>query len=591
MKNTRARVRVHEKQVENQTATNQHPPPPTPRMRIRQLQSLTSLLTAVVVLWTALVSFLVVEAAAWTTKPGHSSISSILHLPSRPPVDCCSNRPHHGRPTTLPSVRRPVVSSSSSSSSLPHHAFWLPTTRNMAGAVALCFSLVFGPGQLWMSHAHAAAVPTTTVTTPQLSLQQQQQPPPPATATRTTAALVQEVWTLVDKYYLDRTFNHQNWKDVQTVYLARATINNNNNDATLLVAEMIATLGDKYSRLLDAKQYAAIQKYDLIGVGVTLQPKRGRMVVGAPPIPGSAADRAGLRVGDMVTAINGKSTAGRTAFDIIDQLAEEDDDDGDDGDSRNHPSMVVMSVRHDQDGPTADYTMQRGGGDRTSSLSVTNPIRYTLSEHRADGTNVGYIKIVEFNARAAKQLQRALHDLSAAGANAYVLDLRQNGGGAFQAAVEISSLFVSDRVATRVVDYNKAELPFRTAKNKLAVPETDPVVVWMDGFSASASEVLAGSLRDNCRAVLMGNRSFGKGLIQAVYGLKNGAGLVLTVANYVTPNGSEIQGVGLQPDVKNKGMPLPLPFLESDTSKIDFGEIKSRLDPSFCKVPQEKTIK
>jgi C-terminal processing protease CtpA/Prc len=107
----------------------------------------------------------------------------------------------------------------------------------------------------------------------------------------------------------------------------------------------------------------------------------------------------------------------------------------------------------------------------------------------------------------------------------------------------------------------------------------------MDGPSASASEVLAGALHDNCRAVLMGDKSFGKGRIQAVYGLDNGAGLVLTVARYVTSGGTDNQGVGLIPDIQGH-VPLLLPGMSTDTSGVDFNDIKSRLDPSMCRLPE-----
>ena len=113
-------------------------------------------------------------------------------------------------------------------------------------------------------------------------------------------------------------------------------------------------------------------------------------------------------------------------------------------------------------------------------------------------------------------------------------------------------------------------------------------MIWVDGGSASASEVLAGSLHDNCKAVIMGEKSFGKGLIQAVYGLKNGAGLVLTVAKYVTPNQNEIQGIGITPDVSGKNIVPPLlPGIGTDTSKIDFVDIKTRLSSTMCTIPKQ----
>ena len=394
------------------------------------------------------------------------------------------------------------------------------------------------------------------------------------TASKSSTTVVDEAWNLIDKYYIDRSFNGQDWKQVHNKYrnlVAKQGKSDESGIELKLVTEMVSSLGDKYSRILDPKQYAAIQKFDLIGVGATLMPNDAKqIIVGSPPIAGSAAAQVGLQVGDRVTAINGVSTTDRTAFDIIDQIS----------DNPNAPTVTFSVLKKDSDENDApvEYQLPR------EFQQVKNTIRYKITERRDDGTTVGFIKILEFNSLVKAKLEEALQELSAQGANAYVLDLRQNTGGAFQSAVEISSLFVSDSVATYVRDNTEKSLAFRTQTDKLAIRPTDPIVLWIDGFSASASEVLAGSLHDNCRAVLMGDKSFGKGLIQAVYGLQNGAGLVLTVAKYVTPNGNEIQGVGLTPDIE-KGVPLPIPGLSADTSKIDFGQVKSRLDPSYCKVP------
>lgn len=383
-------------------------------------------------------------------------------------------------------------------------------------------------------------------------------------------ATVEETWNLVDKYYIDRSFGGQDWNEVRQKYL-KAAAQTANDEAQIikLLSSMVDSLKDKYSRVLDPNAYSAIQKYDLIGVGATLMPDDNKdIVVGAPPIPGSAAARAGLEVGDTVLAINGVSNKGRNAFDIIDQISENPD-----------APTVTMTVQKKGEKSAKDYTLKR------QFAEVKNPIRYKISERRQDGTVVAYVRISEFNGLVKAKLEEALRELKAAGANAYVLDLRQNTGGAFQSAVEISSLFISDHVATYVVDNADVKLPFRTAADKLAIDKSDPLVVWIDGRTASASEVLAGSLHDNCRAVLMGSTSFGKGLIQAVYGLKNGAGLVLTVARYVTPNGTDIQGTGIKPDLTD-GVSLLLPGVVSDTSRVDFKEIRNRLDPSFCSVPE-----
>ena len=417
----------------------------------------------------------------------------------------------------------------------------------------------------------APAISSPTITAPTITSsatkQQRQQP--------TAEQVVEETWNLVNKYYMDPTYNNQDWNQVREKYVALARKQSSNNDDTAvsikLITEMVSSLGDKYSRVLDPTAYAAIQKYDLIGVGVTLMPNEAKeIIVGAPPIAGSAADKANLEMGDKVTAINGLPTKGRTAFDIIDQISENP--------SAETVTMSVIKKDALPDTPAIDYVMAR------QFQQVTNPIRYKISERRDDGTVVGFIKILEFNSLVKPKLEDALRELKTAGANAFVLDLRQNTGGAFQSAVEISSLFLNHRVATYVVDNTDKELPFRTASNQVMVDPAAPVVMWLDGRSASASEVLAGSLHDNCRAVIMGEKSFGKGLIQAVYGLKNGAGLVLTVAKYVTPSGNSIQGVGITPDLPG-GVPLPIPGIYTDTSKIDFGAIKNRLDPAVCPVP------
>jgi C-terminal peptidase prc len=145
---------------------------------------------------------------------------------------------------------------------------------------------------------------------------------------------------------------------------------------------------------------------------------------------------------------------------------------------------------------------------------------------------------------------------------------------------------MNDKLATDVVDGNGVDLKFRTSKDKAIVGASDPVAIWVDGGSASASEVLAGALRDNCRAVVMGSTSFGKGLVQAVYGLKNGYGLVLTVAKYLTPGGTDINKIGIIPDVtKDEALPLApgfVPVIGSDTSRVDFNDVTKRM--AMCSV-------
>jgi len=503
-------------------------------------------------------------------------------------------------------------------------------------------------------------------------------PPPLSYST-----VLDEVWTLCNKYYLDQAYIHQqiNWNDIRSYYENQLPItmiqsskekdkqqeeDNNMDDGTTMIlydddkamtlaTDMISTLHDKYTRILDKESYARIQKYDLIGIGATLMPesnndndleygnikeeenvndslqqssttstitssssssssstepitytkdsksstqKLRRIIVGAPPVPGSAADKAGLKVGDIIAAVNGIPTAGRTAFDIIDQISEDP--------NANSVTMTVMSRLKKNSIPTTitpmiesnsnnnNYNLPKMNDEYTirdvtmerETTKVTNPISYLISERRSDGTVVGYVKISEFNSLVKSRLEEALISLEKDGANAYVLDLRNNPGGAFQSAVEISGLFMENKLATKVIDANNIELPFRTTSHGLRVNPSHPIVIWVDHGSASASEVFAGALHDQCRAVVAGStNSYGKGLIQAVYGLKNGYGLVLTVARYVTPNGLEIQGSGIAPDM-NINLPLlsirGLPF----TSDVNFKEAVTKMSAPYCIAPE-----
>jgi carboxyl-terminal processing protease len=409
------------------------------------------------------------------------------------------------------------------------------------------------------------------------------------------ADALDEVWTLVDKYYVNKASN-QNWDRIRATYRPRFEQLRQRSASTeeqlKVVEEMVATLGDKYSRILTPSQYSDIQKFDLLGVGVTLMPNQGRIVVGAPPIEGSASARAGLKAGDVILKVNGVPTEGRTALDIIDQISERPD-------ARTLTFLVASrdssnnggtSATNDADANNKSYEVTL---DRTL-MDVRNPIQYQLNVDR-DGLGVGYVRIDEFNSMVLPKLEEALDALSAkSDLKGLVLDLRQNTGGAFQSAVEIASLFVPDRVAIYVVDNTDQTTPFRTASSKSStststardhgVDPAVPVVIWMDGRTASASEVLAASLHDNCRAVLAGGNSFGKGLIQAVYGLKNGGGMVLTVARYVSPAGNSIQGSGIAPDIPGHVSPTLLGIpVSADTSSVDWSDVRQRL--AQCQPP------
>ena len=274
--------------------------------------------------------------------------------------------------------------------------------------------------------------------------------------------------------------------------------------------------------------------------------------------------------------MNGVPTEGRTSFDLVDQIYE------------------------DMDAETVTLTMRRAGAAVSSPsrdvvlervfAGVPKPLGYKMSEVRADGTRVGYVQIRRFYSTELPYFRRALSDLvDDQGANALVLDLRGNTGGVFQGALGSASLFLDDMVAMYAVDERTLDItPYRTAKGRVSVIPSIPVVIWVDGKSASSSEIFTAALRDNCRATVMGDRTYGKGLIQAVVGLEDGGRLVVTVARYLTPDGRPIDGLGIEPDVPGKGI-VPPGFVlgkRTDTSKVDFKEASDRLK-SICPASDE----
>ena len=179
--------------------------------------------------------------------------------------------------------------------------------------------------------------------------------------TKQKESTLDEIWQLADKYYLDRNFNDQNWNDVKDKYVAELGSSKDEGLAMKLASEMVSTLGDKYSRVLDKNQYSDIQKYDLIGVGATLMPDENKDIkVGAPPVQGSAAYKAGIQYGDIITAVDGKKTAGRSSFDIIDQI----------NDDPNRKSLT-FSVYRPETKLAFDITLPR------TFQQVRNPISYS----------------------------------------------------------------------------------------------------------------------------------------------------------------------------------------------------------------------
>jgi carboxyl-terminal processing protease len=280
--------------------------------------------------------------------------------------------------------------------------------------------------------------------------------------------------------------------------------------------------------VLSPKDAVKLGKYDVTGVGINLViSDDGAVKVGGVPPADSDAAVLGVEFGDVVLTINGKVCDGMTSFDALEAIQGDKD-------------VVNLRIRS-----------ANGGGERDVSLRKTfttrNPVSYKLVTSD-DGRKTGYIKLSEFNAQCKKKVREAVRNLEAEGASGLVLDMRGNGGGVLDGAIGIAGLFMERPLVLYVTDANGAMQPLYSRE---AVVSTElPLQVWVDATTASSAEVLAAALRDNCRASVVGGTTYGKGVIQGVFGLSDGGALIETVASYATPAKEEINKRGVRPDEK-----------------------------------------
>jgi len=347
-------------------------------------------------------------------------------------------------------------------------------------------------------------------------------PAPPAPVTAGGSPVAREVATLVDKYYLDRTFNGVDLKGKLAQLNGRELTEDQALDES---TKLVSSLGDRYSRVLLPTAASKLGKYDVTGVGINLViADSGAVTVGAVPPADSDAARLGVTFGDVVTAINGKPAEGMTSFDALEAIQS-------DGET------VTMALKPANGGASREVTLRK-------AFSTKNPVSYHLVE--ADGgTKVGYIKLSEFNAQCKRRVREAVTTLQQQGASRLILDLRGNAGGVLDGALGIAGLFLERPLVLYVTDANGA---FQPLYSREAALSDAPLQIWANAGTASSGEVLAAGLRDNCRASLLGGVTYGKGVIQGVFGLSDGGALIETVASYATPSREEINLKGIKPD-------------------------------------------
>jgi carboxyl-terminal processing protease len=340
--------------------------------------------------------------------------------------------------------------------------------------------------------------------------------------------LVLQSWRIVNQSYLDETFNHQNWWRLREKYVKKPL--RDREETYTVIEEMLATLDDPFTRLLRPEQYNSLQvntSGELSGVGlqINVNPKTKSIEV-ISPLAGSPAEAAGIEPKDSILEIDGVDTRTITLDEAAAKMR---------GQIGTKVSLRIQSGK--------DKAVKPRNVEIVRDRISLNPV-YTALDTNTD-KKVGYVRLNQFSANAAKEIAHGVSKLEQQGAEAYILDLRNNPGGLLQAGVEIARMWLEDGTIVYTVNRQGALGSFGSNSEILT---EDPLVVLVNQGTASASEILAGALQDNERALLVGEKTFGKGLIQSLFELPDGAGLAVTVAKYETPNHTDINKLGIMPD-------------------------------------------
>ncbi|MEO6876342.1 MAG: S41 family peptidase [Opitutaceae bacterium] len=326
-----------------------------------------------------------------------------------------------------------------------------------------------------------------------------------------SAAYVREVLQLVNENYVDPKASSYD-------RLAKSALHG-----------MVESL-DPHSEFLESKDYNELEEElsgDFSGIGVQVEMRKGRVVVIAP-IAGSPGERAGILRGDELVSVDGKILERGLSMDgVIDRLRGKAN------------TKVRVSLLRPSTGKTLDLTLRREMIKLESVRDV-----HLLPDH------VGYIQLTEFSDHTGEEFANALDGLLKEGINSVIIDLRNNPGGLLDAAVEVAEPFFKKNELIVYTQGRKAtdREEFRASAD--GEPLRLPIAILINAGSASAAEVVTGALKDTGRAVVVGERSYGKGSVQSIFKLKNGEGLRLTTAKYYTPSGVSIHEKGITPQVE-----------------------------------------
>ena len=339
--------------------------------------------------------------------------------------------------------------------------------------------------------------------------------------------LVLETWNIVNEGFLNPDkFNEVQWRRLRQQAIEKPITTSD--EAYSAIEKMLSPLGDPYTRLLRPDDFVALKGSnigsEINGVGLQLGARNddGEIVVIAP-LEGSPAADAEIVSGSILLKVDNDSPKRLGLEATASKL-------------RGETGSKVFITIQTPDEQTKELTLERRSVD-------LRPVR--TRRIRNENHTLGYLRITQFSEGVPEKVKEALNELSEKDVEGIVLDLRNNSGGLVSSGLAVADAFLSEKPIVETKNRDQINDPIPADKETLY---DGPLVTLVNGGTASASEILAGALQDNQRSLLIGSRTFGKGLIQSLTNLSDGSGLAVTVASYLTPSGRDIQNLGIEPD-------------------------------------------